>query len=251
MDFDGKAALVTGAARGLGRAIAATLHARGAKVALNDLDPGKIAEAIASLGGGARLVGAPADVSVVSGCESAVGAALDAFGRLDVLVNNAAINWEKTIEDHSEEVWDRHVDTILKGGFFCARAALPALRSSRGNIVNIASELGLQGTRLNIAYCSAKGGLVNMTRALAVELAPEVRVNCVCPGPIDTELTRECAEASGDAAAYYRQYEAWAPIRRMARPEEVAEVVAFLASSQAGYMTGSIVPVDGGSTAGR
>jgi NAD(P)-dependent dehydrogenase (short-subunit alcohol dehydrogenase family) len=250
-DFDGKVVLVTGAARGLGKMIARAFHSRGARVMANDLKPEAIDKAIADLGGGERLACVAADISGVAGCERAVGTALERFGRLDVLVNNAAINWEMPIAEHSEEIWDRHVDTILKGSFFCAKAAIPALRASHGSIVNIASELGLKPIINNVAYCAAKGGVVNLTRALALELAPDIRVNCICPGSMDTELMRECAEASGDAAAYYRYYESFAPLKRIGQPAEVAESVVFAASPAASFMTGAIISIDGGSTAGH
>jgi NAD(P)-dependent dehydrogenase (short-subunit alcohol dehydrogenase family) len=250
-DFEGKVVLVTGAARGLGKMIARAFHNRGARVMVNDLKPEAIDTAIADLGAGDRLAGVAADISSVAGCEQAVGAAIERFGRLDVLVNNAAINWEMAIADHSEEIWDRHVDTILKGSFFCAKAAIPALRANRGSIVNIASELGLKPIINNVAYCAAKGGVVNLTRALALELAPDIRVNCICPGSMDTELMRECAEASGDAAAYYRHYESFAPLKRIGQPAEVAESVVFAASPAASFMTGAIISIDGGSTAGH
>lgn len=250
-DFSGKAILVTGAARGLGLKIAAAFHARGGQVMLNDLDAGRIGQAIASLGGGERLAAVAADISKVAACESAVDATLKRFGRLDVVVNNAAINWEMPIAAHTEEIWDKHLDTNLKGSFFVTRAAIPALRSSKGNVVNIASELGLRPIINNVAYCAAKGGLINMTRALAVELAPAIRVNCVCPGSMDTELMRECAEASGDAKSYYAYYEKFAALNRIGTPAEVAETAVFVASGRAAFMTGSIITVDGGSTAGR
>jgi NAD(P)-dependent dehydrogenase (short-subunit alcohol dehydrogenase family) len=250
-DFSGKAILVTGAGRGLGLKIAAAFHGRGGLVMLNDLDAGRIAQAIAGLGGGERLAPAAADISTVAGCESIVDATLKRFGRLDVVVNNAAINWEMPIEAHTEEIWDKHLDTILKGSFFITRAAISALKGSKGNVVNIASELGLRPIINNVAYCAAKGGLVNMTRALAVELAPAIRVNCVCPGSMDTELMRECADASGDAKSYYAYYEKFAALNRIGTPAEVAETVLFVASDRAAFMTGSIVTVDGGSTAGR
>jgi NAD(P)-dependent dehydrogenase (short-subunit alcohol dehydrogenase family) len=251
IDFAGKAVLVTGAARGLGKQIARLFHERGALVAINDLRADAIDQAIADLGGGPGIAGIAADISTVAGCDAAVHAALEGLGRLDVLVNNAAVNWEMPIADHTEDVWDRHVDTILKGSFFCAKAAIPALKASRGNIVNIASELGLRPIVNNVAYCAAKGGVINLTRALALELAPDVRVNCVAPGAMDTELMRDCAEASGDAAAYYRYYETFNPLQRIARPEEVAASVLFAASAAAAFMTGAVIAVDGGSTAGR
>ncbi len=250
-DFSGKAILVTGAARGLGLKIAAAFHGRGGMVMLNDLEAGRIAQAIDGLGGGERLAPAPADISTVTGCESIVAACLKRFGRLDVVVNNAAINWEMPIEAHTEEIWDKHLDTILKGSFFITRAAIPALKGNKGNVVNIASELGLRPIINNVAYCAAKGGLINMTRALAVELAPAIRINCVCPGSMDTELMRECADASGDAKAYYAYYEKFAALNRIGTPEEMAEMVLFVASDRAAFMTGSIITVDGGSTAGR
>ncbi|MGH6934431.1 MAG: SDR family NAD(P)-dependent oxidoreductase [Dongiaceae bacterium] len=251
MDFSGKAVLVTGAARGLGKTIAAAFHGRGAQVMLNDLKRENIDQAIAELGGGDRLAATAADVSTVAGCESSVRAALARFGRLDVLVNNAAINWEMPIAAHGEEIWDKHIDTILKGSFFCAKAAIPALKTARGNIVNIASELGLHPIINNVAYCAAKGGVVNMTRALAIELAPDIRVNCICPGAMDTELMQECARDSGDPEAYYRYYQNFNPLKHIAKPAEVAESVVFVASGVAGFMTGSIIAIDGGSTAGR
>ena len=250
-DFSGKSILVTGAARGLGLKIAAAFHSRGGMVMLNDLDGPRINQAIASLGGGERLAPAAADISTVAGCENIVDASLKRFGRLDVVVNNAAINWEMPIEAHTEEIWDKHLDTILKGSFFITRAAIPALKSSKGSVVNIASELGLRPIINNVAYCAAKGGLVNMTRALAVELAPTIRVNCVCPGSMDTELMRECADASGDAKSYYAYYEKFAALNCIGTPAEVAETVLFVASDRAAFMTGSIITVDGGSTAGR
>lgn len=245
-----RVALVTGAGRGLGLATARAFLAAGLKVAVNDRDEATVARAVAALGG-TSVIGAPGDIATVAGCRAAVAAAIAGFGRLDVLVNNAAINEERPVEAWDEALWDGHMDVILKGAFFCTQAALAHLRAAGGSVVNVASELGLHGVPHNVGYCAAKGGVVNLTRALAVELAPAVRVNCVCPGAIDTELMRACAEASGDAEAYYRFYAGYAPLRRIALPDEIAAAIVYLASPAAAFVTGAVFAADGGSTAGR
>ncbi len=251
-DFTGKSVLVTGAARGLGLAVARAFHDAGARVAINDRSAERVTVAIATLGGGSRLVAAPADLADAAGCERAVRQATDAFDRLDVLVNNAAVNIEKPIEATDDAQWDLHLAIVLKAPFFCARAALPALRRSRGCIVNVASELGLHAIPNNVAYVSAKHGVLAMTRAMAIELAPTgVRVNAICPGTMDTELMKECAADSGDPAAYYRAFNAYHPVGRIAAPEEIAAFLLCLASPAASFLTGAAIPVDGGSTAGR
>ena len=249
-DFAGKVALVTGAGRGLGFAIARALVAAGAMVAVNDRTEEAVEAAIGQLGRG-RTIPAPADLGDAAGARRALSAAA-AAGSLDLLVNNAAINIEKPVEDTDDDLWDRHLAIVLKAGFFTVQAALPALRASRGCVINIASELGLQAIPDNVAYVSAKHGVVAMTRAMAIELAPAgIRVNALCPGTMDTELMRECAAASSDPAAYYRAFDAYHPAGRIASPEEVADFVLCLASPAAAFMTGSAVALDGGSAAGR
>jgi NAD(P)-dependent dehydrogenase (short-subunit alcohol dehydrogenase family) len=169
-----------------------------------------------------------------------------------VLVNNAAINIEKPIEDTDDDHWDGHLAVALKASFFTARHALGLLTQSRGSIVNIASELGLQAIANNVAYVTAKHGVVAMTRAMAIELAPRgVRVNALCPGTMDTELMQECARDSGDPDAYYANFRNYHPLGRLASPGEIAQFVLCLASPAAAFMTGSAVAIDGGSTAGR
>jgi len=251
-DFSGKVALVTGAARGLGFAIARALHEAGASVALNDRTAAGVEAALARLGGGPRLRAAPADLALAEGPAHAVAQGEAAFGRLDILVNNAAVNIERPIETTDDEHWDLHLDVDLRAPFFAAQAALPLLRASRGSIVNIASELGLHAVACNVAYVTAKHGLLALTRALAVELAPAgIRVNAVCPGAMDTELMADCAEASGDPAAYYQAFETYHPMGRLADPAEVAAFVLAVASPAASFVTGAALAVDGGSTAGR
>jgi NAD(P)-dependent dehydrogenase (short-subunit alcohol dehydrogenase family) len=251
IDLTGQVALVTGAGRGLGLAIARALHESGATVAINDRTADACAAAIAKLGGGDRLIAAPADLAGAGGPEQAVALAA-ARGRLDLLVNNAAVNVERPIEATDDAHWDQHLAVVLRASFFTVRAALPLLQAAHGTVINIASELGLHAIRDNVAYVAAKHGVVAMTRALAIELAPDgVRVNALCPGGMDTELMRDCAVASGDAAAYYRSYEAYHPLGRIAKPEEIAAFVLCLASPAAAFMTGAAIPIDGGSTAGR
>jgi NAD(P)-dependent dehydrogenase (short-subunit alcohol dehydrogenase family) len=250
-DFSGKVALVTGAGRGLGFAIARALLECGATVALNDRTVAAVEAAIERLDAGDRVIAAAADLRDAAGARSAVAAAARA-GPLDLLVNNAAINVEKSIEDTDDDHWDGHLAVVLKASFFTMQAALPALTASRGSIINIASELGLQAIRDNVAYVSAKHGVLALTRAAAIELAGTgVRVNALCPGTMDTELMRDCAEASGDPAAYYRDFAAYHPLGRIASPEEVASFVLCLASPAASFMTGAAVALDGGSSAGR
>jgi 3alpha(or 20beta)-hydroxysteroid dehydrogenase len=251
-DFTGSVALVTGAARGLGFAIVRALHAAGASVALNDRTAPSVEAAIDRLGGGPRLRAAPADLAMPEGPALAVAQAAAAFGRLDILINNAAVNIERPVETTDDAHWDLHLDVDLRAPFFAAQAALPLLRASKGSIVNIASELGLHAVANNVAYVAAKHGLVALTRALAVELAPAgIRVNAVCPGAMDTELMADCAEASGDPAAYYKSFETYHPLGRLADPAEVAEFVLAVASPAASFVTGAVLAIDGGSTAGR
>jgi NAD(P)-dependent dehydrogenase (short-subunit alcohol dehydrogenase family) len=251
-DFSGRAALVTGGGRGLGLATVEALREAGASVAINDRTPEAVATAIAKLGGGDGLAAAPSDLATPGGPERAVAQALDAFGGLDLLVNNAAINVENPIDATDDGLWDRHLAIVLRAPLFTIKAALPALARAEGSVVNIASELGLHAIPNNVAYVSAKHGLVAMTRALAIELAPQrVRVNALCPGTMDTELLRECAVASGDAAGYYQAFAAYHPLGRIASPQEIAAFVLCLLSPATSFMTGSAVAIDGGSTAGR
>jgi NAD(P)-dependent dehydrogenase (short-subunit alcohol dehydrogenase family) len=250
-DYRDRVALVTGAGRGLGFAIAKALHQAGAIVAVNDRTAEICETAIARLGGGKRLIAAPADLASADGPARAVAQAAYG-GRLDFLINNAAVNVEKPIAATDDAHWDLHLNVILRASFLTVQAALLYLRQGRGCIVNIASELGLHAIANNVAYVSAKHGLVAMTKAMAIELAADgVRANALCPGTMDTELMQDCARDSGDPDAYYAAFNRYHPIGRLATPDEIASFVLCLLSPAAGYMTGSAIAIDGGSTAGR
>lgn len=250
MQFGGKRILVTGATRGIGNATARAFQDAGARVAVNGRTEASVAEAIGSLGGGEDLVHAPGDVSQVDVCERMVKACVSELGGLDVLVNNAGVYFQGSMADTDEATWDYVLDANLKGLFFCSRAALPALKSSHGNIVHVASEAGLTGYADSTAYCASKGAVVNLTRSMARELAPDIRVNCVCPGVIVTDLARAGFAIDGDEAAGLREQVSNYPVGRLGTPEEVAKAIVYLASEDAGFVNGIAFPIDGGATAG-
>ncbi len=251
MDFAGKLVLITGASRGIGSAAATEIMALGARVAVNGRSEQSVALAMTELDGGDRLVAAPGSIRSVEGCEAIVRTAIEDLGGLDVLVNNAGVCIDSTIEKSDETIWDETLNVNLKGTFFCVRAALPALRKKGGAIVNMASVAGLQGSTEGAVYSASKGGVVNLTRALAMELAPDIRVNCVCPGWVDTDmLRREYVDLAADPAAAEREAIEEAPLKRVATPEEVAKAIAYLASHDARFITGVALPMDGGISAG-
>jgi NAD(P)-dependent dehydrogenase (short-subunit alcohol dehydrogenase family) len=248
-DFQGKRVLVTGGTRGIGLATVEAFLAAGARVAVNGRTKESVASALARLDG--KAVAAPGDVGTVAGCRATVEAAERVLGGLDVLVNSAGVFREVTIEDSDEAWWDQVLDINLKGTFFASKAALPALRASGGSIVNIASESGIQGSPRCTVYCASKGGVVLLTKAMALELAPAVRVNAVCPGPVDTDMLWGGAPAGIDEETYFAGLDSYAPMQRIGRPDEIAQAVLYLASPAAGFITGTSLSLDGGSTSGR
>lgn len=251
MDFTDQRVLVTGSSRGIGFGIAEAFVDAGARVAINGRTEQSVSAAIERLGSGERLVAAPGDIGTVAGCELVVKTANDAFGGLDILVNSAGIGAGRPIADCDEQMWDAHIDVNLKGTFFCCRAALPALRKSNGNIVNIASDAGLMGVPGITVYCASKGGVVNMTRAMALEVAPDVRVNCVCPGYVDTDMIRLSVKKKPDPEAAWQKMIDYAPMKRISTPAEISQGVLYLASFEARFITGVALPIDGGTTAGH
>jgi NAD(P)-dependent dehydrogenase (short-subunit alcohol dehydrogenase family) len=241
-DFAGKVALITGAARGLGRAAAVRFLERGASVAVNVRGAERAEETARLLGEGAFAV--PGDVADSAAVQEIVQRTLDRFGRLDILVNNAALALSTRFERISEEEWRRAMDVNVTAPFLLIRAVVPAMKAAGfGRIVNISSTAGKSVSTLGGAhYTTSKAALLGLTRAAAKELGPYgITVNAVCPGLIDTELTRENASPT-DLAAYARGF----PIQRLGQPVEVADLICFLASDQAGYITGASLDINGG-----
>ena len=235
--------VITGAASGIGRAVALRFAAAGAHVVAADLEAPR--ETLSSAGDlGARCVAVAADVSNRAQVYALMAAALREFGGIDILISNAAIGFPDPILTMPEENWDRVLAVNLKGAVFCVQAALPALLERRqGSVVLISSIAGRRSSLTNGAhYTCSKYGLIGLTRHLAVELAGTgIRVNCVCPGPVDTPFLTRFATPDAQAEMARRT-----PLGRLAQPEDVAEVVMFVAGSAARHMHGAIVDVNGG-----
>ncbi|MBT5433347.1 MAG: SDR family oxidoreductase [Rhodospirillaceae bacterium] len=250
LDFTGKCILVTGGTRGIGRGIVEAFLEAGARVAVNGSTDESTAKAVSELDAGDRVVAAPGSVGEVAGCNAVVAAAVEGLGGLDVLVNNAGRGGGGTIEDIDEELWDRVLDTNLKGTFFTIKAAIPHLRASKGNIVNIASVNGMTGVMKSTAYGPSKAGVINMTKCLAQEFAPDVRVNAICPGGVDTDMLQNLAvRKAGNVPDGYEIIAADCPQGRISDVSELAKPVLFYASDAASFATGSIIAIDGGETA--
>jgi NAD(P)-dependent dehydrogenase (short-subunit alcohol dehydrogenase family) len=248
--------LITGGAGGMGRATAERFLADGERVWLSDVDPVRLDAAVEALSPRGEVHAVPADVTVVADCERMVEEAVAAGGGLDVLVCAAGVWVEGPTVEMTEEGWDRTVGVNLKGLFFSCRYAIPHLVRSKGCIVNISSDAGLVGTPETAIYCASKGGVNNLTRSLAHELAPTgVRVNAVCPNDVETPMLEFQAEryGGGDREGYLRallENYPTAPNARFIRPEEVAELIWFLASPKVAPITGACVPIDWAATAG-
>ena len=251
--FEDKVALITGGTSGIGAATAVLFADEGAHVVITGRDADRGAAVVAAIGesgGQARFV--PADVRLAEDCRRSVDATVDAFGRLDVLFNNAGVYVANDTLACSEDEWDAQVDTSLKGAFLMSKFALPhMIAQGAGSIVHCASGWGLVGGARAVAYCAAKGGMVVMTKAMALDHGPQgIRVNAVCPGDTETPMEHEDARAQDIPwEAYVRDAVAGRAIARMATPEEIARAVLFLAGDEAAYVTGVALPVDGGGVA--
>ena len=244
-DLTGRVALITGAGRGMGRASAERIAADGARVVVNDLDQTRAAEVADRLvSEGAEAMGVAADVSDAADVSRLVGSTRERFGDVDVLVNNAGVLRRTGILALEEDEWDLVLDVNLKGTYLCTRAVLPAMKEAGwGRVVNISSSAGRSVSTLGGPhYTTAKAAVLGFTRAVAKEMAPfGITLNAVCPGLVNTEMVNEVI-----TDAQTRAYADSFPIKRLAEPEEVAELVAFLASDRAAYITGASLDINGG-----
>ena len=243
-DLTGKTAVVTGGSRGIGRAICLKLAGQGANIVLNFAGNEAAAEETRSQceALGVRAIAVKGDVAEAEACNALIDQAVKEFGGMDILVCNAGVTRDNLLMRMSDEEFQKVIDTNLKGTFHCMRAAIrPMMKKRRGRIISISSVVGLMGNAGQANYAASKAGVIGLTKAVARELAPRgVRANAVAPGFVETDMTAKLSEKVRTAT------EEQIPLKRMARPEEVAGVVRFLASDAAAYITGEVVRVDGG-----
>ena len=249
IEFDDDVVVVTGAASGIGRAAAELMHARGARVVIADIN-GEAASAVANALG-ERALSAAVDVSQADSVAALIEKTVARFGGIDVLCNNAGFGLRGTVTTTDEGDWDRLMAVNLKGVFLCSKYAMPHLvASGHGRIVNTTSYTALVGIPDRAAYVASKGAISSLTRAMAIDHAPDnVRVNAVAPGTVSSPLIDGVIEAAGDPAATRVEFNRRAPMNRMGEPGEIAEAIAWLASTRSSFATGSVLTVDGGSSA--
>ncbi len=244
MRFDHQIAVVTGAAKGIGAATAALFAREGARVALLDTDPAGVTTA-SEIGGDALFV--RCDVADAADVEAAFETVGEAFGGVGLLVNNAGIQRYGTVTETSEALWDEVMSVNLKSAFLCAKHALPSMTERGGGVVvNVASVQSFISQANAAAYTTSKTALLGLTRSIAVDYAPEVRCVAVCPGSVDTPMLRWAAGQSPDPDEVWKEIQMMHPIGRIAQPEEVAKLIGFLCSEDAGFITGQAYRIDGG-----
>ena len=252
MRLENKIAIITGGGDGIGQSTAVLFAKEGASVVIADIDPRrgmKTVEMIKAANGESLFV--EVDISKEDSVKNMVKAVIDCYGRIDILVNSAAIFVEATVLNTTVEDWDNIMAVNLRGMFLCCKYVIPEMiKAGKGSIVNIGSEAGITGFKNQTAYDASKGGVVNMTRCLALDFAENnIRANCVCPGTTETPMVKKAIEIAPDPAKARRSFEA-RPLLRLGRPEEIAAGILYLASDESLYATGAILSIDGGKTAG-
>jgi NAD(P)-dependent dehydrogenase (short-subunit alcohol dehydrogenase family) len=248
----GKVAIVTGAAQGIGEGIATLFAQHGARLMLADLNAERgraTTDQIGRRSQDGQVAFEPCDVADSAAVRRLVDAAVQRFGRLDVLVNNAGYAVYKGVEETTEDEWRRVIDVNLSAHFYAIKNAAPHLRRAKGAVVNIASGRALRTTADVFAYSTAKTGVVGLTRAAALDLAPDVRVNAILPGAIDTPMHRENVAATTDLEEGMRRIREAIPLKRHGQPADVAELALFLASDFSAWISGAAYVVDGGQSA--
>jgi meso-butanediol dehydrogenase/(S,S)-butanediol dehydrogenase/diacetyl reductase len=249
-----KVALITGAGSGIGRASAIRFAEEGAKVMVADVRPESAANTASEIGrAGGTAKSVAVDVRIAEDVERMVNETIRAFGRIDILFNNAGVYVPKTVVDTTEEEWDWVVDVCMKGVFFGCKYTIPhMIKNGGGVIINTASGAGIEGVPRLGAYQAAKGGVVIMSKGIALDFARDkIRCVTICPGVIETPIAENCRQIPpGTSQQMWERSGSMHPLGRNGKPEEVAALVAFLASDQAGFITGVAVPIDGGFNAG-
>lgn len=251
MQVKDKVALITGAASGIGRATAELFAREGAAVVIADISEAGLATADEVSKSGGRAIFEKCDVTRSEDCKRAVDRAVREYGRLDILFNNAGIIRRASVVDLSEEDWDRVMEVNVKSMFLMSRFAIPIMgRQGGGVIINMGSGWGLSGGAKAAVYCASKGAVVLLTKAMAVDHGGQnIRVNCICPGDTDTPMLRDEASQLGADPQKFLADSAARPLGRIARPEEIAEAVLYLAGDAASFVTGTALVVDGGGLA--
>lgn len=251
-NFEGKVAIITGGTSGIGLSTASILLESGASVALIGRQPEKGQVALKQFAEyGAKVCFVQGDISKTGDCQNVIEQTVAKLGRLDVVINSAGIYMEKAIGEVTEEEFDQMMNINIKGTYFICKYALPHLRQAGGGaIVNISSDAGINGNCLCTTYCASKGAVTVFTKALALEAIHDgIRVNCVCPGDVDTPMVEKQLMNVEDKEQYLREMASIYPIGRIGKPEEIANVICFLASDNASFVNGAIWTVDGGLTA--